>query len=65
VVAALREAGIDPARELVPVAPAAHYMMGGIATDLDARSSVPGGLFVDPKRSTRHTGRASEIGTPA
>ncbi len=42
VVAALRDAGIDPARELVPVAPAAHYMMGGIATDLDGRSTLPG-----------------------
>jgi L-aspartate oxidase len=42
VVAALRQAGIDPVHHLVPVAPAAHYMMGGIATDLDARSSLPG-----------------------
>ncbi|HST56866.1 MAG TPA: FAD-dependent oxidoreductase [Solirubrobacteraceae bacterium] len=42
VVAALREAGLDPIQELVPVAPAAHYMMGGIVTDLDARSTVPG-----------------------
>ena len=42
IVTALREAGLDPARELVPVAPAAHYMMGGIVTDLDARSSVAG-----------------------
>jgi len=42
VVAALREAGLDPASELVPVAPAAHYSMGGIAVDLQARSSVPG-----------------------
>jgi L-aspartate oxidase len=42
VVAALRGAGIDPERELVPVAPAAHYMMGGVATDLDARASLPG-----------------------
>jgi L-aspartate oxidase len=42
VVAALRRAGIDPERELVPVAPAAHYMMGGIATDLDGRASLPG-----------------------
>lgn len=41
VVQALRAAGIDPARELVPVAPAAHYMMGGIATDLSARTSLP------------------------
>jgi L-aspartate oxidase len=44
VVGALREAGLDPTRELVPVAPAAHYMMGGIVTDLHARSSV-GGLY--------------------
>ena len=42
VVASLREAGLDPARELIPVAPAAHYMMGGIVTDLQARSTVPG-----------------------
>jgi L-aspartate oxidase len=42
VVGALREAGLDPARELIPVAPAAHYMMGGIVTDLNARSTVPG-----------------------
>jgi L-aspartate oxidase len=39
---ALREAGLDPGRELVPVAPAAHYVMGGIVTDLDGRSTVAG-----------------------
>lgn len=37
-----REAGIDPARQLVPVRPAVHYHMGGIATDGRGRSSVPG-----------------------
>ncbi|MCZ7863570.1 L-aspartate oxidase [Agrobacterium salinitolerans] len=37
-----REAGIDPARELVPVRPAVHYHMGGVATDGKGRSSVPG-----------------------
>ncbi len=42
VVTALRQAGIDPERELVPVAPAAHYMMGGIATDVDGRATLPG-----------------------
>jgi L-aspartate oxidase len=42
VVTALRRAGIDPEHELVPVAPAAHYMMGGIATDLHARSTLAG-----------------------
>ena len=38
----LAEVGIDPRRETVPVAPAAHYTMGGVATDLDGRSSLPG-----------------------
>jgi L-aspartate oxidase len=42
VVGALRRAGIDPEHELVPVAPAAHYMMGGIATDLDGRATLEG-----------------------
>jgi L-aspartate oxidase len=42
VVAALREAGLDPATELVPVAPASHYVMGGIVTDLEGRSGVAG-----------------------
>jgi L-aspartate oxidase len=40
VVAALRDAGLDPMTELVPVAPASHYAMGGIVTDLDGRSQV-------------------------
>ena len=44
VVEALRDAGLDPMRELVPVAPAAHYVMGGIATDLEGRTAV-GGLY--------------------
>jgi L-aspartate oxidase len=42
VVASLRDAGLDPTRELIPVAPAAHYTMGGIVTDLNARSTLPG-----------------------
>jgi L-aspartate oxidase len=32
--------GIDPRRELIPVTPAAHYMMGGVVTDLAGRSSL-------------------------
>ncbi len=40
--AALAEEGIDPATQTIPVAPAAHYTMGGVATDLDGRASVPG-----------------------
>jgi L-aspartate oxidase len=42
VVDALAEAGIDVTRELIPVAPAAHFMMGGITTDLHGRSTLPG-----------------------
>jgi L-aspartate oxidase len=42
VVAVLRRSGIDPTRQLIPVAPAAHYTMGGIATDLEGRATVPG-----------------------
>ena len=36
------KAGIDPTRELIPVAPAAHYHMGGILTDAIGRSSLNG-----------------------
>jgi L-aspartate oxidase len=32
--------GIDPSKDLIPVIPAAHYMMGGIVTDLAGRSSM-------------------------
>ena len=39
---ACRRAGIDPVREPIPVAPAAHYHMGGVATDHAGRSSLPG-----------------------
>jgi L-aspartate oxidase len=42
VVESLAEAGLDVTSALVPVAPAAHYMMGGIATDLHGRSSLAG-----------------------
>ncbi|MBL9095523.1 MAG: L-aspartate oxidase [Alphaproteobacteria bacterium] len=35
-------AGIDPRSDLIPVAPAEHYHMGGIATDENARTSLPG-----------------------
>ena len=42
VFASLADAGLEPSSEPVPVAPAAHYMMGGIAVDLDGRSSLPG-----------------------
>ncbi|MFD2054764.1 L-aspartate oxidase [Mesorhizobium calcicola] len=40
--AACRQAGIDPAVEPIPVRPAAHYHMGGVAVDAEGRSSVSG-----------------------
>src|SRR5829696_4172662 len=45
IVQALREAGLDPMTELVPVSPASHYVMGGIVTDLEGRAEGVPGLF--------------------
>ncbi|MFN8096429.1 MAG: L-aspartate oxidase [Vicinamibacteria bacterium] len=39
---ACRAHGLDPRREAIPVAPAAHYHMGGVAVDLDGRTGLPG-----------------------
>ncbi len=42
IVASCRAVGVEPAEELIPVAPAAHYASGGVRTDLHGRTSVPG-----------------------
>jgi len=34
--------GVDPRRAMIPVTPAVHYHMGGVATDLDGQTSLPG-----------------------
>jgi L-aspartate oxidase len=39
---ACRRAGLDLARDPIPVGPAAHYVMGGVVTDLDGRTTLPG-----------------------
>jgi len=42
VAAACRKIGVDPGTEPIPVAPGAHYACGGVAADMDGRTSVPG-----------------------
>jgi len=42
VAASLHAAGLDPAVDWLPIAPAAHYLSGGVVTDLDGASAVPG-----------------------
>ncbi|TCO49190.1 L-aspartate oxidase [Kribbella antiqua] len=42
ILASCRSHGIDPVRELIPVAPACHYSSGGVWTDLHGQTSVPG-----------------------
>jgi len=41
VYASCTAAGINPARDLIPIAPAAHYHMGGVAVDERGRTSIP------------------------
>jgi L-aspartate oxidase len=40
--ATCRRIGLDLAHDLIPVGPAAHYLMGGVETDLNGRTSIPG-----------------------
>ncbi|HUC36617.1 MAG TPA: FAD-binding protein [Acidimicrobiales bacterium] len=42
--ASLGEAGLDPSSDWLPIAPAAHYLSGGVVTDLDGASAL-GGLW--------------------
>ncbi|WP_197514404.1 L-aspartate oxidase [Mycobacterium sp. E342] len=42
VTAACRAAGIDPVRQPIPVVPGAHYSCGGVVTDVDGQTELPG-----------------------
>ncbi len=46
IAATLAQIGVDPGNAIVPVAPAAHYLIGGVRTDGDCMSSLPGLLAV-------------------
>jgi L-aspartate oxidase len=50
--AAALAAGLDPAADLLPVSPAAHYFIGGVAVDRTGRSSIPGLWAVGEASST-------------
>jgi len=52
VFAACMSAGIDPRVQPIPVTPAVHYHMGGVATDLDGRTSLDGLLAAGECAST-------------
>jgi L-aspartate oxidase len=42
IASSVRAIGLDPARDWLPIAPAAHYLSGGVVTDLDGASALPG-----------------------
>ncbi|MCU1460006.1 MAG: L-aspartate oxidase [Acidimicrobiales bacterium] len=42
IAASVRSIGLDPARDWLPIAPAAHYLSGGVLTDLDGATALPG-----------------------
>jgi L-aspartate oxidase len=42
IAAVLREVGLDPATDWLPIAPAAHHLSGGMVTDLDGATTLPG-----------------------
>ncbi|MFN9175623.1 MAG: L-aspartate oxidase [Synechocystis sp.] len=47
-----RQWGVDIFQEPIPVAPAAHYWMGGVVTDIDCQTSIPGLLALGETAST-------------
>jgi L-aspartate oxidase len=62
IAAACRRHGVDPAREPMPVKPAGHYHMGGVAADAEGRSSV-GGLWVCGEAASTGLHGANRLGS--
>lgn len=60
VLATCRAHGFDPRKEPLPVTPAAHFHMGGVSTDLDGRTSLPG-LYVAGELACNGTHGANRL----
>ena len=60
VFATLEQAGFEPRHEPVPVAPAAHYLMGGIVTDTTAARPFPASM---PSASARAQASTAPTGS--
>jgi succinate dehydrogenase flavoprotein subunit len=58
----LKYENIDPVTELVPVRPVVHYMMGGVATDIDGATQVPG-LFAAGETACVSINGANRLGS--
>ncbi|MBM4254728.1 MAG: fumarate reductase (quinol) flavoprotein subunit [Deltaproteobacteria bacterium] len=55
-------AGIDPVYEPIPVRPVVHYMMGGVHTNIDAETSIPG-LFAAGETACVSINGANRLGS--
>lgn len=60
--AALAAAGLDPARDWLPIAPAAHYTIGGVLTDLDGATTL-GGLWAAGEAACTGVHGANRLGS--
>ncbi|WP_048192568.1 FAD-dependent oxidoreductase [Pyrolobus fumarii] len=61
--AARRYAGVDPAKEPIPVRPAQHYMMGGVDVDIDGHSPDVTGLFAAGETACISVHGANRLGS--
>ena len=53
--------GVDPVTDPIPIRPVVHYMMGGIDTDIDAQTSLPG-LYAAGECASRLSERSQSFG---
>jgi fumarate reductase flavoprotein subunit len=58
----LKYENLDPATQLIPVRPVVHYMMGGVDTDLDGRTALPG-LFAAGETACVSINGANRLGS--